>query len=204
MAEHTESLGSVFFPSDEETAQGGLQKPDESAPASELEASELTTELEEKLKAESKNVRTAGMSARIVETLADVLAEVGILDGVLVKVWKEAKLFDKYLNPDAYPAGDVIAVTLAEHKIPSKHKPRVEVQLNDMPIKEIEFEVVLTLSLKGAIIDIKNGEIIGIRPGECSATGTVKWNDIVLASKKSDPVRLPGYKRFDPPIRIAP
>jgi len=113
-----------------------------------------------------------------------------------VKVWNDGGLFRKYLDKGAYPPDETIEVALADHSVTSRHQPRIELLLNGQPVYPIVLDVAVTVTVHGAVIEVRDGRIMKVRTGELKGEGDLKWEGFLLASEKLKPIQLPGVKEF--------
>jgi hypothetical protein len=143
----------------------------------------------------------SSQAAEIAGKVASLL-DVDLVHGVLIRVWNEGKLFQKYLNKEAYRPEDVVEVALADHTVRSNHEPYIEIFLDGVELPRMTFEVSVTLTIQGAILDIKDGKIIRLRTGKVSGKGELKYEGFLLASEKLKPIPLPGDKKLEEPIPI--
>jgi hypothetical protein len=124
------------------------------------------------------------------------LLDVGVARDVLVRVWNDGGLFRRYLDRSAYSPEETIEVVLVDHSITSKHQPRIELLLNGEPVHPIVLDVTVTVTVHGAIIEIRDGRITKVRTGELKGEGELKWEGFLLASEKLKPIQLDGVKEF--------
>ncbi len=148
-------------------------------------------------------LRSRGNLALVAGKIGDLL-DVGIARNVLLKVWNDAQLFRRYLDRDRYPSNETIAVPLAEHTITSTHHPYLEVRFDASVIRRIDFELSLTVTLKGFIIEIQDARIKKIRTGTYSGKMELKCEGARLVSETLDSTDLPGEWEFKGGIPIAP
>ena len=84
-------------------------------------------------------------------------------------------------------------ISLLSHKITSKHKPKLQVYLNDAIIHSIPLTVTLKLDLKGIKLLIADGKISEIQSGTCEGKGDVKYfKAALLPEKEIFKFALPG------------
>lgn len=135
-----------------------------------------------------------GMTPTALEgAISSKLAEV--LDGIdLVTLFAGA--WEKYhLLSDAADkskSGATVLVPLAEHPVKTKLHPYVEIQLGPEIIRRIEFEVTLSLKLKGITVRVQSGEIRGIEAGTCEGSAEVSLAANSLWKHDIKPINLPG------------
>ena len=111
---------------------------------------------------------------------------------ILVGVWAKSDEFLLYIDPEQYPPDETILVPLAEHTLTSEHHPSLKSFVNKIPIGEITLHINLELTLKGVIVKIQNGKVIGAAIGSCTGKGSITYGDMHLIEKESQPWELPG------------
>jgi hypothetical protein len=121
---------------------------------------------------------------------------------LLVRTWNKYHSLLKYRNKAAYPADDVIEVTLADHSFKSTHEPRVKVLFNGKEITEVPFVIELVLTIDGARVKIQDGKILSVATGKCHSEATLTCGGAVLIKKTSKDFELPGDVTFKPAIAI--
>jgi hypothetical protein len=116
------------------------------------------------------------------EALVDALAS--FLDiplwGLIKQAWTEGKLFEKYCDPENYDENELIMITLKDHEISSEHKPTIDVLLDGKTIGSIEFQLDLTLTLSGAGLQVRGGDIEEIRTGQIQGTANLACEGVPL------------------------
>ena len=66
------------------------------------------------------------------------------------------------------------------------------------------FELKVALTLDGAVLTIRGGEIYSVSPGTCKASLELKCEGYTMLKRESAPVRLPGTWTFKEPVAIPP
>jgi hypothetical protein len=89
-------------------------------------------------------------------------------------------------------SGETVLVPLAEHPVKTKLHPFVEIQLGPDVIKRIEFEVTLSLKLKGITVRVQSEEIRGIEAGTCEGSAELGLAESSLWKHNIKPITLPG------------
>jgi hypothetical protein len=181
------SIGSLFAFGDEE-----LEK---------LEASDELKEAQSQLDGHRSRVKPSRATEKVKEEL-DELMDVDIYEDVLINVWNNARLFEKYLDPEKYSASETIEVTLKKHTVDSVHKPYVEILFGDRPIKRITFVITVALHLEAAIVSVRNGRILRLKPGTCTASAKVTLGGAKIIERKSSPLALGPMVSFEDGIKI--
>ncbi len=108
------------------------------------------------------------------------------LQGILLQAWNASGNLHKYMDPKTYGDDDIIFLPLAEHSIVSELHPKLRPTINDISIGEIQFDVDLKISLKGAILKIRSGCIMEISITEASLAGSIRYQDFTLLQKEGD------------------
>jgi hypothetical protein len=121
------------------------------------------------------------------------LAEV--LDGIdavtlFAGAWQKYHLLSD--AADKSKSGATVLVPLAEHPLKTKLHPYVEIQLGPDVIKRIEFEVTLSLKLKGITVRVQSAEIRGIEAGTCEGSAELGLAASSLWKHDIKPINLPG------------
>ena len=107
------------------------------------------------------------------------------ISDILKGGWKKHEEVSKYLGEAYKEKDDVFLVPLLEHTITSFHEPKVKVELGDLEIGVIDFEIKLKFKLKGAILKIAHAEIKETQFGSIQFEGTFSCEEIVLWDEKS-------------------
>jgi hypothetical protein len=93
---------------------------------------------------------------------------------------------------DKSKSGETVLVPLAEHPVKTKLHPYVEIELGPSVIRRIEFELTLSLTLKGITVRVQSGEIRGIEAGTCEGSAELGLADSSLWKHDIKPIDLPG------------
>lgn len=135
------------------------------------------------------------------EALAAAL-DVRVVD-ILAAAWNTRRELRQYLDRSKYPADQIIDHTLAKHDVRSSHRPRLQIMLDQSPIgPEIEFEVIVGLTLESAILRVRDGRVMGARTGRVFGTGAIKCEGAILFSRPTKAVTLPLTISFGAGIPI--
>jgi hypothetical protein len=76
------------------------------------------------------------------------------------------------------------------------HQPHLDVILNGEKIDSIDFQLDLTLTLEGVILQIQGGRIQEIQSGTIKGNGTLKCENLILFKRETDTMDLPGTLKF--------
>ncbi len=128
----------------------------------------------------------------------DEIFSVGLGD-VLQASWGTlAALGDAMLATRKDPNSMVI-VPLLDHKIASKHQPHIDLMYGEKCLAQISFDLLLNLALKGVMLEIRQGRIVGLKAGSCLGEGVCAFASRPLIQHKLPEFSLPGKLAFTPP-----
>ena len=99
-------------------------------------------------------------------------------------------------------SGETVFVPLAEHSITSDLHPYVEIHLGAEIIRKIEFDVTITLQLKGLVLKIEEEKIKSVEAGSCEGSGEIQVKNISLWKHDFKPIDLPGRVKLGSGIAI--
>ncbi len=109
---------------------------------------------------------------------------------IAAAAWNQCRTFQAYADPAKYPPEDTIPVPLLKHTITSKHRPSIDVLLNEKQLWKITFELDLSFTLTASVA-IRAAKIVEIRPlDECQAEGSLTWEGVLLAQRETKPLEL--------------
>jgi hypothetical protein len=114
------------------------------------------------------------------------------LDTILFSAWAKSPPLKKYLDREKYPADSTITVAVGEHTVNSEHHPWLEASIGGIDCR-INFGITLALKLKSSVLVIKDGRIKALKPGECSANGTVTCQNVQILEKVPETIPLTTF-----------
>lgn len=126
--------------------------------------------LEKTVVLDKLGIKLAGTVSSEAESSLSDLLDIDLLD-VLVGSWNKSMELQRYKDPEKYPPDKTWLVSLSDHNIKSSHKPRLEIFLDGKSIGSLEFDLALELKVKGLILRIKGGKIIGVTTGKVQVFG---------------------------------
>jgi hypothetical protein len=128
--------------------------------------------------------------------------DVRVVD-ILAAAWNTRAELRQYLDRAKFPASQIVDHTIAKHEVRSSHRPRLQIMLDHSPVgPEIEFEVIVSLTLEAAVMRIQDARIMGARLGKVFGTGTIKCEGATLFSRPTKAVNLPLTVSFGTGIAI--
>lgn len=119
------------------------------------------------------------------------------LHDIMVSAWNKYRLLENSIEKSKASPNETFVIALAEHTIKSRHKPYIEIILNDKTMGKIDFDFSIDLILKGFIVKVKNGKMKEIITGSCKSRGTIKCEDFTILEKETASFPLPGSIELD-------
>lgn len=166
-----------------------------------IESSKGMEALKEKIQKESTAIKWPVALNEITKKVGDLL-NISVID-IMVKAWNKYRELLKYTDKEKYPPDVSVLVPLAEHTIKSEHKPYVEILINEKPVGRVDFNINISLTLKGIILKIRDGKIQEIQTGSCKGKGTIKCEDFIIMEKETESFPLPGSINLGEGVPIA-
>jgi hypothetical protein len=105
---------------------------------------------------------------------------------ILVGGWRKYQQVEHYLEQGKTNPEVIFSVPLVNHTIVSEHHPKIEIRINEIQLEHIDFSILLKLELSGIILNIKGGEIEGVKAGNCKCKGSVSCEGIILFEDSSE------------------
>lgn len=135
-------------------------------------------------------------SLKLEALLPDLLKEIrSALDikikDILVGSVKKLAEFRDVLNNSREQPEDVFQVPVTELTIHSTHHPYVEIFMGEQRISRVDIQALLDLNLDGVVLRIQAGAIHGMSAGRCKVAGTLKIDELTVASRQLIEVNLP-------------
>lgn len=158
--------------------------------------------LRQRLVEKLSKVSWPGLSGDIKTKIKDLLS-VTIPD-ILIRAWNEAGILNKYINREKYDPEEIILIELKEHTVSSKHKPYLDVEVNNTSIGRIDFEVDIEILVKGGVLKIQDARIRQLRTGTLKISGVIHCEGLEITKKESKEISLPGAIELGRGIPIAP
>jgi hypothetical protein len=113
--------------------------------------------------------------------------------------WEKAQALSKAAKSQSSKA---VPVELMEHPVTSKLHPYIEIQLGPTVIRHVQFDVTLSLKLKGVILNVQSGAIRSIEAGTCEGSAEISIADSSIWKHKIDPIALSGRISLGDGIQI--
>jgi hypothetical protein len=117
---------------------------------------------------------------------------------LLAEAWEKYSLLSDAAKQSR--SGETVLVPMAEHTVQSKLHPYVEIQAAAVGKKKIDFDVTLSLKLKGVVVKVESGEIRAIEAGTCEGSAELGVAGKSLYKYEIKPIPLPGRMKLRIPI----
>jgi len=125
----------------------------------------------------------------------DEILQVGLGD-VLQASWGKAAALRDAILATRKDAGLVAIVPLLDHKVTSQHQPHIDLMYGSKSLVRIAFDISLNLMLSGVALEIRDGELAGIKAGTCTGEGILAFLGKPLLQHKSKEFALRGKLAF--------
>lgn len=144
---------------------------------------------QKRINAEVKGIKWTAAMPDLAPKIGELL-DIKIPD-ILVTAWKKVGELQALLEKSKNNPEQTMYLELADHTIISEHKPSIDLKLKSKTVKKIQFNVQLTLKLKGFVVKIQEGMIREMQTGQCEVKGAIKYAGLPIAEKKLEPIKLP-------------
>lgn len=121
---------------------------------------------------------------------------------ILVGGWKKMAELRRYTDREKYRPDETMIVELTRHTVTSTHKPILDIVADGLKIDAVPFDLELTITLDGALLEIRDGKILAVTPGSCKIGGELKCEGVEIFKRNSAPVTLNGRWTFEEPVQI--
>ncbi len=126
------------------------------------------------------------------------------LTDILVGAWNKVSAIQAFATGDKLASDETHKFVLTEHKIESKHNPKVELFVREQKIGEVSISVNLTLLLGRTTLMIRHGRIMEIRISGAQASGDISCLGQKLIEKKTKELELPAGITLGEGVPIPP
>jgi hypothetical protein len=140
----------------------------------------------------------------VMASLADNFVQLMNMDirDILAATWSKYKILEEHADATRGSPGKSVLVPLAKHTIESEHHPSIELLVSETSLLKLEFSILLSLELEGALVTIEDGKITKIQPGKGSGKGSVSCRDKTLLQREFDADVFPAALTVEPGIEI--
>lgn len=139
----------------------------------------------------------------LVTTAKDRLLDVPLMD-IMLGAWTKIAAIQEYAIGDKLISEKTHNFILTEHKVTSKHSPKIELHVHDSKVTEVVVEIALTLIIAKTNLMIKKGRILEVRISGCKAMGKLSCHGQTLLEQESTELEFPGRIQLGDGIVIPP
>jgi hypothetical protein len=148
-------------------------------------------EIRDRVSKEASSLKSLVTKEWIASELGSLLKQIRLVD-IFVGAWNKSRELRKYSDPKKYPPDEANFVPLVEHTITSTHHPYLEVLINNSPVRKVRLEVIVKITLQGAVLKIQGGKIKEIRSAAGRGEGEIGIEGAELSKTEPKSFSLPG------------
>ena len=139
----------------------------------------------------------------LVATAKDRLLDVSLTD-IMLGAWTKMRAIQEFATGEKLKSEKPHKFVLSEHKITSKHAPKIELFVYQNKVTEVTVDIVLTLVIAKTNLLIKQGRILEVKISGCKAAGTLSCHGQKLLERESTEVDFPAAIKLGKGIAIPP
>ena len=139
----------------------------------------------------------------LVARAADRLFDISLME-IMVSAWAKMVAIQEYATGEKLLSKKTHKFVLSEHKITSKHSPKIALYVYDEKVTEMTVDISLTLIMAKTILKIKQGRILEVRISGCQAIGNLSCYGQEILEEKSAELDFPSAIKLRDGIEIPP
>ena len=139
----------------------------------------------------------------LVARAADRLFDISLME-IMVSAWAKMVAIQEYATGEKLLSKKTHKFVLSEHKIMSKHSPKIALYVYDEKVTEMTVDISLTLIMAKTILKIKQGRILEVRISGCQAIGNLSCYGQEILEEKSAELDFPSAIKLGDGIEIPP
>ncbi len=139
----------------------------------------------------------------LVARAADRLFDISLME-IMVSAWAKMVAIQEYATGEKLLSKKTHKFVLSEHKITSKHSPKIALYVYDDKVTEMTVDISLTLIMAKTILKIKQGRILEVRISGCQAIGNLSCYGQEILEEKSAELDFPSAIKLGDGIEIPP
>lgn len=105
------------------------------------------------------------------------------LDTMILEGWRKFGDLHAAAQRTKAAGGSSEVLDLASHSISTAHEPKVELQVDGVPLATVNFVLALTFELKAAVATVRDGRLVSLHSGVCDVEGSLVAGGKELASR---------------------
>lgn len=149
-----------------------------------IESSEKISELRKKIRVKEPLMEWTSVYRQIMDKCPELL-KIKLKD-ILLGGWRKFQQIEQYLDQGKSNPEVTFTVPVLNHTIVSEHHPKIKIRINEVELGEIDFRIQLKLELSGIILNIKEGEIEGVKAGTCKCKGSLSCEGVPILEDSSE------------------
>jgi len=139
----------------------------------------------------------------MVARAADRLFDISLME-IMTGAWVKMVAIQEYATGEKLLSKKTHKFVLSEHRITSKHSPKIELYVYDDKVAEVTVDITLTLVMAKTILRIKQGRILEVRISGCQAIGKLSCYGQEILEGKSTELEFPSAIKLGDGIEIPP
>ena len=150
---------------------------------------------------------TVNNARKLVDSLvaraADRLFDISLME-IMIGAWVKMAALQEYAVGEKLHSDKTHKFVLSEHKVRSKHSPKIELYVYDDKVTEVIVDITLTLLMAKTILKIKHGRILEVKISGCQAIGNLSCYGQEILEEKSTELDFPSAIKLGDGIEIPP
>jgi hypothetical protein len=139
----------------------------------------------------------------LVAAARDRLLDVSLMD-IMLGAWTKLAAIQEYAAGEKLVSDETHKFLLSEHKVTSKHSPKIELYVHDTKVTEVIIEIALTLIVARTELMIRKGRILEVGIASCKAMGKLSCHGQTLLEQECTELEFPARIRLGDGIAIPP
>ena len=143
----------------------------------------------------------------LMSTAKDRILDVSLID-IMLGGWVKIAAIQEFAIGEKLLSEKTHKFEFSEHKIDSKHSPKIELYVYEDKVADLTVDITLTLIIAKTVLRIRKGLITEVRISGCKAKGKIGFHGQTLLEKESKELEFPrGIKLGDgivipPPLEL--
>ncbi len=139
----------------------------------------------------------------LVARAADRLFDISLME-IMVSAWAKMVAIQEYATGEKLLSKKTHKFVLSEHKITSKHSPKIALYVYDEKVTEMIIDISLTLIMAKTILKIKQGRILEVNVSGCQAIGKLSCYGQEILEEITTELDFPSGIKLGDGIEIPP
>lgn len=139
----------------------------------------------------------------LVATATGRMLDIPLMD-IMLGAWTKIVAIQEYATGDKLISDKTHQFVLSEHKVTSRHSPKIELLVRDVKVTEVIVEIALTLIVARTTLAIRKGRILEVAISGCKAMGRLSCHGQTLLEQESTELEFPARIKLGDGIVIPP